>query len=158
MRLLNIEASPRRAASVSIAVAAAFVDAFRDAHPCVDVDTMNVWDEHLPDFDSEAIGAKYKAVSRQPMSAPERAVWERIQSLAERFREADFIVLIDLACQRNLLFTFDGEAYGPKIKARRALVIYVRGQSDETRFAASAATGFEHQALHRILAEVHRRE
>ncbi len=93
MRLLNIEASPRRAASVSIAVAAAFVDAFRDAHPCVDVDTMNVWDEHLPDFDSEAIGAKYKAVSRQPMSAPERAVWERIQSLAERFREADFIVL-----------------------------------------------------------------
>jgi len=93
MRLLNIESSPRGPKSVSIAVASAFLTAYREANPSVDVDTLNVWDEQLPDFDSQAIGAKYKGVSREPMSESESAIWDRIQSLAKRFQEADRILL-----------------------------------------------------------------
>src|SRR5271168_5615677 len=57
------------------------------------VDTLNVWQEQLPDFDHEAIGAKYKAVKRETMTEAESKVWERIQSLIRRFQNADRIVL-----------------------------------------------------------------
>jgi FMN-dependent NADH-azoreductase len=35
--------------------------------------------------------------------------------------------LIDLACQRNMLFTYDGKEYGPLLKPPRAFVAYARG-------------------------------
>ncbi len=93
MEILNIQSSPRGPKSVSIAVADAFLAALREIDPSVDVDTLNVRDEDLPDLDSRAIGAKYKGVSREPMDESEQAVWDRIQSLVGRFREADRIVL-----------------------------------------------------------------
>jgi len=164
MRLLNIESSPRGPNSVSIAVANTFLTGFRETNPSVDIDTLNVWDEKLPDFDSEAIGAKYKGVSREPMDDAETVVWGRIQSFVKRFQAADRILLgvpmwnfaypyklkqlIDLVCQRNMLFTFDGRAYGPMLKTRRAFVIYVRGQSDEIGFAASPNPGFDHETAY----------
>jgi len=139
MRLLNIEASPRGPNSVSIAVGNAFVAAFCNANPGVEVDTLNVWDAALPEFGSEAIGAKYKGVSKQRMNDAETVVWDSIQSLAHRFQEADRIVLgvpmwnfaypyklkhlIDLACQRDFLFTFDGNTYGPLVRAEKAFAI-----------------------------------
>jgi FMN-dependent NADH-azoreductase len=83
---------------------------------------LDVWAESLPEFDAEAIGAKYKGVSGEPMTPSERMTWEKIKELASRFQKADRIVLgvpmwnfsfpyklkqlIDLACQRNMLFTF----------------------------------------------------
>jgi|SRR4029077_5087 len=57
MRLLNIESSPRGSRSASIAVSSAFLEAYRQTCPGVTVDTLNVWEEKLPDFDHEAIGA-----------------------------------------------------------------------------------------------------
>ena len=32
--------------------------------------------------------------------------------------------LIDLACQRNMLFTYDGNEYGPLLKTPRVFVVY----------------------------------
>src|SRR5438874_4595499 len=93
MRLLNIESSPRGSRSASIAVTSAFLEAYRQACPGVMVDTLNVWEEKLPDFDQEAIGAKYKGVYKQPMDQAETAVWDKIQELAVRFQQADRIVL-----------------------------------------------------------------
>ena len=93
MRLLNIESSPRGPRSASIAVTSAFLEAYRQACPGVMVDTLNVWEEKLPDFDQEAIGAKYKGVNKEPMDQAETAVWDKIQELAVRFQQADRIVL-----------------------------------------------------------------
>jgi FMN-dependent NADH-azoreductase len=45
------------------------------------VDMLNVWYERLPEFDYEAIGAKYKAVRHETMTETEAYLWERIQSL-----------------------------------------------------------------------------
>src|SRR5277367_2136198 len=81
MRLLNIEASPRGSRSASVAVTNAFLEAYRQACPGVMVDTLNVWEEKLPDFDQEAIGAKYKGVNKEPMDQAETAVWNKIQEL-----------------------------------------------------------------------------
>jgi FMN-dependent NADH-azoreductase len=66
MHLLYIESSPRGPRSVSSAVAQAFLQAYRQACPELTVDTLNVWEENLPDFDQEAIGAKYKGISKEP--------------------------------------------------------------------------------------------
>jgi FMN-dependent NADH-azoreductase len=54
MILLNIQTSPRGSKSISIAATHAFVEAYRTAHPDVTVDNLNVWEEGLPEFDSEA--------------------------------------------------------------------------------------------------------
>lgn len=161
MRLLNIVSSPRGAQSASIAIANAFIDACRQACPSLEVDTLNVWEEALPDFNSQTIGAKYKRVSNAPMNATEASAWTHIEALAQRFQQADRIVLgvpmwnfgypyklkqlIDLVSQRNLLFTFNGQAYGPMLDIERALVIHVRGQSHD-KAAGLAHPGFTLQA------------
>lgn len=161
MRVLNIVSSPRGARSASIAIADAFLEACRTNHPSLEVDTLNVWDEQLPEFDSQAIGAKYKGVAGDPMNSVEAETWNRITALAQRFQRADRIVigvpmwnfgypyklkqLIDLVSQRNLLFSFDGKSYGPLLRIARALVIHVRGQSQD-KAAGSDSPGFTHQA------------
>ena len=58
MLLLNIQSSPRGSKSASIAVTNAFLDAYHALHSDVTIDTLNVWEENLPDFDQEAIVAK----------------------------------------------------------------------------------------------------
>jgi hypothetical protein len=93
MLLLNIQSSPRGAKSASIAVTNAFLDAYQALHSDATIDTLNVWEEDLPDFDQEAIGAKYKGVNKEPMDEVETAVWDKIQELAVRFEQADRIVL-----------------------------------------------------------------
>ena len=80
---------------------------------------------------------KYKGVSGEPMTPAEVTPWEKIGELASRFQSADRIdmgvpmwnfsfpyklkLLIDLSCQRNMLFTFDGKCYGPRSTSRRRL-------------------------------------
>ena len=44
MYLINIQSSPRRSRSASIAVADAFLEAYRQVCPEVTVDTLNVWE------------------------------------------------------------------------------------------------------------------
>lgn len=160
MRLLNIECSPRGPKSASIAIANAFLVAYCKACPSITVDTLNVWEENLPEFDSKAIGAKYKGVNKEPMDEAEVAIWNRIQALAVRFQQADRIVigvpmwnfalpyklkqLIDLVCQRHMLFTFDGKKYGPLLKIPRALAIYVRGGT-YAEDSPTPASQFDHQ-------------
>jgi len=63
MLLLNIESSPPGAKAGSIAVTNVFLDAYQALHSDAKIDTLNVWEENLPDFDQEAIGAKYKGVN-----------------------------------------------------------------------------------------------
>jgi FMN-dependent NADH-azoreductase len=160
MILLHIQSSPRGSKSISNAATQAFVEAYRVAHPNVTVDNLNVWEEGLPEFGSEAIGAKYKGVAKQAMNEAESAIWRRIQSLASRFQAADLIVLgvpmwnfaypyklkqlIDLVCQRNFLFTFSEGKFGPLLKTRNAVVIYSRGQT-YAEYSPTPASLFDHQ-------------
>jgi FMN-dependent NADH-azoreductase len=159
MHLLNIQSSPRGPKSASIAVADAFLQAYRQASPKLTVDTLNVC-EDKPDFDQEAIGAKYKGVNKEPMDQAETTVWNKIQELAARFQRADRIVLgvpkwnfaypyklkqlIDLASQRTMLFTYDGNEYGPLLKTPRAFVVYARGGT-YAEDSPTPASRFDHQ-------------
>jgi FMN-dependent NADH-azoreductase len=161
MRILNIVSSPRGSKSASIAIADVFLAAYCRKHPHVEVDTLNVWTEDLPDFDGEAIEAKYKGVSGATMDEAEAEIWTKIQALVQRFRAADRLLLgvpmwnfaypyklkqlIDLVSQRDMLFTFDGQSFGPMLSDTRALVILTRGQSyDED--GPTPESYFDHQS------------
>jgi FMN-dependent NADH-azoreductase len=161
IRLLKIDASPRASKSNSLALTDAFVTAYRDAVPSVAVDVMNVWNERLPEFDEAAIDAKYKGVAGSAMNEAETGVWNRIRSLVARFKRADRIVLgvpmwnfaypyklkqlIDLVSQRNMLFTFDGERFGPLLETPKAMVIYTRGQ-EYREDLPTPPSRFDHQS------------
>ena len=119
VKLLEIQSSPRGEFSDSITLTKSFIEACKSDNDSIVVDTLNVWHESLPEFDYEAIGAKYKAVKHETMTEAESNVWERIQLLIQRFQNADRIVLgtpmwnfglpyklkqlIDLVAQRNYL-------------------------------------------------------
>ena len=161
IRLLKIDTSPRGSMSNSIALTDAFVSAYRYSAPSVAVDVMNVWDERLPEFDNAAIDAKYKGVAGSAMNEAETGVWNRIKELVARFKRADRIVLgvpmwnfaypyklkqlIDLVSQRNMLFTFDGERFGPLLQTPRAMVIYTRGQ-EYREDLPTPPSRFDHQS------------
>ena len=160
MRILNIVSSPRKERSASIAIVDSFLVEYQKKVDGLVVDTLDVWTEWLPEFGSEAIGAKYKGVSGEAMTPSETATWEKIRELASRFQKADRILLgvpmwnfsfpyrlkqlIDLACQRNMLFTFDGKQYGPALNIDKAFVAYVRGQSEAAGFQTVPPPGFEY--------------
>lgn len=124
------------------------------------MDTLNVWEENLPEFDQEAIGAKYKGINQEPMNEAEQKIWTRIQELVARFKRADRIVigvpmwnfaypyklkqLIDLVAQRNLLFTYDGTTYGPLLQTPRALLILTRG-GEYAEDLPTPPSRFDHQ-------------
>lgn len=161
MRILNIVSSPRGPKSASITIADAFLAAYCREHPHAEVDTLNVWTEDLPDFDSEAIEAKYKGVSGATMDEAEAKIWTKIEALVQRFQAADRVLvgvpmwnfsypyklkqLIDLVSQRNMLFSFDGRSFGPMLTVPRALVIFTRGQGYDDD-GPTPASYFDHQS------------
>lgn len=72
MRILSIVTSPRRGRSASIAIVDSFLFDYKKKMKGLVVDTLDVWTEALPEFGEEAIGAKYKGVSGEPMTPSER--------------------------------------------------------------------------------------
>ena len=160
MRLLNIVTSPRKDQSASRTLVDVFLREYKRRAGDIVVDTLDVWQEWLPEFDGETINAKYKGVSGEPMTSAEATAWGKIRELASRFQRADRIVmgvpmwnfsfpyklkqLIDLSCQRNMLFTFDGKRYGPSLDIEKAFVAFVRGQSDEVGFETLPQPGFQY--------------
>lgn len=161
MRILKIVTSPRGPKSVSTAMVDAFLSAYQETIAGAGIiDTLDVWSEALPEYDADAIGSKYKGVSGEALTPSEQATWDSIKGLASRFQRADCIVLavpmwnfsfpyklkqlIDLACQRSLLFTFDGKAYGPLLNIDKAFVVYTRGQSEEAGIQTMPQPGFEY--------------
>jgi hypothetical protein len=71
VKVLEIQSSPRGESSDSITLTRSFIEACKSDNDSMVVDTLNVWHESLPDFDYEAIGAKYKAVKHEPMTEAE---------------------------------------------------------------------------------------
>ena len=79
MHILNIVTSPRKEKSASTAVVNAFLSEYREHVRDATVDVLDIWQEQLPEFDAEAIDAKYKGVSGESMTPVETATWEKIR-------------------------------------------------------------------------------
>jgi FMN-dependent NADH-azoreductase len=142
MKILYIEASPRKNRSASIEVARAALAEWQKK-PAVTVDTLDVWSTELPEHDGALLEAKYAVIAGTPLTPEQAAAWSRIRDIAARFLAANVVViatpmwnysvpyklkhLIDLVTQKDVLFTFDERGLGGLLGGRKALLIFARG-------------------------------
>lgn len=141
--LLYIEGSPRKQRSASIEVAKAFIDAWQAQHTIATVDTLDVWNQPLPEFDGAVLEAKYAGIQGVERTPEQKDAWAQITELAQRFIKADIIIfgvpmwnfgipyklkhLIDVVSQKDLLFTFDERGLNGLLGGRKVVVIAARG-------------------------------
>lgn len=97
----------------------------------------------LPEFNGDALDAKYADLSGTPLSEGQQQAWADIRHLAQRLHDADTLLFsvplwnfsipyklkhfIDVVSQRNILFSFDERGLQGLLKDKKAVVIYARG-------------------------------
>jgi FMN-dependent NADH-azoreductase len=142
-KLFHLTCSPR-AASESSAGARIFVDRFRLARPDWDIDEMNLWRDHLPEFDGAILEAKYARMDGRNFTNAERDAFAVAERMAVRFALAERVLIstpmwnfgipyklkqwIDVINQPGLTFRFDpARGYLPLLKDRPTIVILASG-------------------------------
>lgn len=141
--LLHVEVSPRKERSASREIARAFIEALKVKAPGLVVDTMDLWQTELPEFDGAALQAKYAGLEGRARTADEEAAWKTITALADRLKRADLLLfsvpmwnwtvpyklkhLIDLITQKDVLFSFDERGMNGLLHDKRAVCVYARG-------------------------------
>ncbi|HEX42552.1 MAG TPA: FMN-dependent NADH-azoreductase [Phycisphaerales bacterium] len=156
--LLYIQASPRIEHSHSIAVASAFVEAYRAGHGDDRIVEMNLFETDLPPFDLLAVNAKYNVMHSREQSDEQRAAWDRIVAEINRFKAADKYVFavpmwnfsipwrlkqyIDILVQPGLTFTIEDGRYKGLLEDKSALIVYARGGQYP---AGTDLNAFDHQ-------------
>ncbi|TIS49786.1 NAD(P)H-dependent oxidoreductase [Mesorhizobium sp.] len=159
--LLYVECSPRKQRSASIEVSRAFLDAYVAARPSDTIEIMDVWNLDLPEFDGEAMGAKYAGLSGATLTAAQQAAWEKVAELAQPFAAADKLLigvplwnfsipyklkhLIDVVSQKDVLFNFDGNGFTGRLTGKKAAVIYARGLDYFSSSSPTPAAAYDFQ-------------
>ena len=143
-RVLYIQASPRGERSYCIAVADAFIEAYRQKHPDDEIVSLNVFDAAIPSFDGLAVQAKYTILHGQSHSKEELKAWKKVEKVIEQFTSADKYVLavpmwnfsipyrlkqyIDILVQPGYTFSYSNEkGYQGLVAGKPMLVVYARG-------------------------------
>ena len=138
-KLLHIIASPRGEASQSTQLAEAYLKAATENDPRLEVDTLELWKEKLPEFDGDKAAAKMTFFGVGEMGATQQSAWDQVVDNTSRFTDADVYVIsvpmwnggipyklkhyIDIITQPGLLFGFDPEAgYLGLLEGKQALV------------------------------------
>ncbi|WP_065259433.1 FMN-dependent NADH-azoreductase [Pseudomonas bananamidigenes] len=154
--LLHIECSPRKQRSASMEVARSFIERYRNNHPQTQVCTLDLWNLQLPEFDAEAMNAKYAGLSGTPLTPSQQSAWQTLENLAAHLHRADVLVFsvplwnfsipyklkhfIDLVSQKDILFSFDPErGLQGLLMGKQAVVAYARGMD----FSAQSITPAE---------------
>ena len=139
--LLHVSASPRGAASESLAIAATYLETLAHVRPDVTVESFDLWDGSLPDFGPLATAAKMAVFAGQQPSGEQVEAWAAAKQTFERFAAADLYLfsvpmwnhgvpyvlkqLIDVISQPGMVFGFDPErGYSGLLTGRTAVVIY----------------------------------
>ncbi len=161
-KLLHVSASPRGERSESLAIARSFLTAFRDTHPGIEVDELDLWDGTLPAFGPDAAAAKMAIFAGEEPQGAAAAAWAAATATFRRFDDADLYLFsvpmwnhgvpyvlkqfIDVVSQPGLVFGFDPEhGYTGLLTGKRAAVIYTSAVYGEGR---GPAFGADHQATY----------
>ncbi|MBB5956749.1 FMN-dependent NADH-azoreductase [Saccharothrix tamanrassetensis] len=142
-KLLHVSASPRAEASESLAIASAFVEAYRESHPEDEVEHWDLWDGSLPAFGPAATGAKMAVIRGLEPVGEEAEAWRGVLAAVQRFVGADRLLFsvpmwnsgipyvlkqfVDVVSQPGLVFGLDAETgYQPLLagQGKRAAVVY----------------------------------
>jgi len=142
--LLYVVGSPRGHKSESTALAGTFLEAYLEANPATEVDTLDLWREPLPVYGPAGVEAKMSVFAGQRPEGEQGDAWSDVRRVFERFNAADrylFTVpmwnhgvpwplkhLIDTISQPGLVFAFDPEkGYSGLLTGKKAAVIYTSG-------------------------------
>jgi FMN-dependent NADH-azoreductase len=142
-KLFHLTCSPR-AESESSAGARVFLDRFRAVRPDWDIDEMNLWRDHLPEFDGSILDAKYARMTGRGFTDAERDAFAVAERIAVRFALAERVLIstpmwnfgipyklkqwLDVINQPGLTFRFDpARGYLPLLKDRPTVVILASG-------------------------------
>jgi FMN-dependent NADH-azoreductase len=142
-KLFHLNCSPR-ADSESAAGARVFLDGFRKARPDWDIDVMNLWRDHLPEFEGYVLEAKYARMSGRAFTDSQRDAFAVAERIAVRLALADRVLIstpmwnfsipyklkqwFDVIVQPGLTFRFDpATGYQPLLKDRPTIVIVASG-------------------------------
>jgi FMN-dependent NADH-azoreductase len=143
-KLLYIKASPREGRSHSVAVADAFIEAYRAAHPGDEIRTLDIFSAFLPPFDGLALQAKYTILHGQKHTPEELQAWKAVEAIIADFKAADKYVLavpmwnfgipyrlkhyLDVLIQPGYTFSYDPEkGYTGLVTGKPVFVAYARG-------------------------------
>lgn len=139
--VLHVSASPGGEDSRTLALADAFLDAWRQAHPAGTHETADVWNLELPEFDASMIAAKFAVLRAQDATAEQEAQWDRAVRVSQQFNRADVYVFslpmwnyglpyrlkhyIDIVTLpgQNWRWSRD-EGYQPLLSGKRAFLTY----------------------------------
>lgn len=143
-KLIHIQASPQGSRSASQAVAMRFIESYLEAHPGDVVETLDLWQAELPEFNGATIEAKYAVLHGLPHSPEQREAWQAVVRIAEAFKSADKYLVsvpmwnfslpyklkhyIDLLVQPGLTFNFTpAEGYRGLVTGKPLVAVYARG-------------------------------
>ncbi len=143
-QLLHVNSSPRGSMSQSLALATTFLEAYRDRHPELKVDTLSLFEDPLPAFGTAAAAAKLAAFMGQPPTGEQADAWDQARSVFDRFAAAETYLFnvpmwnsgvpyilkqwIDIVTQPGWAFGFDPETgYTGLLEGKRAVVVYTSG-------------------------------
>jgi FMN-dependent NADH-azoreductase len=161
--LLYVKASPRGAASRSIAIADAYLAILREKYPSMTVDELDLWAAGLPEFDGDWAKAKMNMVTGARNTGKSAILWDEIAKISGRFTNASrylFAVpmwnggipyklkqLIDIIHQPGLTFGLNRESgYYGLLANRKATIVYTSGAYSPD--AASPAFGTDHHSTY----------
>ena len=165
-KLLHLACSPR-ADSESASGARVFLEHFRKARPDWDIDLMDLWRDHLPEFSGAIMDAKYARLNSQTFTDAQRDGFADAERIALRLALADRVLIstpmwnfgipyklkhwLDVIIQPGLTFRFDpSQGYLPLLKDRPTLVILASGSDFVTgmnRGRIDMATPYLREAL-----------
>ncbi|MDA9432252.1 FMN-dependent NADH-azoreductase [Bradyrhizobium sp. CCBAU 51627] len=162
-KLLYIKASPRGTASRSNAVADVYVAALRERLPDLAVDTLDLAQEKLPDFDGDKVAAKIAVITGQTHESRQKTAWDEITAVANRFISADRYLIavpmwnggipyrlkqyIDVIHQPGLLWGLDPQAgYFGLLKNKKAVLALTSGAYGPSM--PSPAFGVDHHSTY----------
>lgn len=143
-QLLYLKASPRGSRSHALAAAGAFLSAYREIHPEVDIVTLDLFTEDLPPFDGLRINAKYSILHGRPHPPEEAEAWQIVERYIQQFKAADKYVLatpmwnfsipyrlkqyLDIIVQPTYTFSYSPEeGYRGLVTGKPILMAYARG-------------------------------
>jgi len=143
-KVLYIKASPREKRSYSVAVADAFVEAYKKGHATDEIEVLDLFKSQLPAFDGPVVSGKYKIMRGQEHSAKEKRAWAAVVAKIKHFKSADKYVLaipmwnfsipyrlkhyIDIIVQPGQTFTVDESGgYKGLVTGKPICVVYARG-------------------------------
>ncbi|MGD8646598.1 MAG: NAD(P)H-dependent oxidoreductase, partial [Desulfobacterales bacterium] len=84
-KLFYIEASPRKERAYSIKVAQQFLNTYQETNPSHTIESFDLWQTPLPEFDGATINAKYRILHGDTHTDAEATAWNSVEELFNQF-------------------------------------------------------------------------